>query len=46
MPKTLKKFLGKVCECLRCGHVWMSRVEKPICCPKCKQTSWQTEAAA
>lgn len=25
-------------DCKRCGHIWIAKVEKPIQCPKCKQT--------
>lgn len=24
-------------KCLRCGHEWISNVEEPKQCPKCKQ---------
>jgi predicted nucleic acid-binding Zn-ribbon protein len=28
-------------ECLRCGHGWLSRYEKPKMCPACKSEAWQ-----
>ena len=27
-------------QCTRCSHVWISRVEQPVSCPKCKSPSW------
>ena len=29
-------------KCLRpqCGHEWISRVERPECCPRCKRYDW------
>lgn len=27
-------------KCLRCGHIWIIRVEKPGYCPKCKSPKW------
>jgi ribosomal protein L37E len=27
-------------ECLRCGHKWMSYMEHPIACAKCKTPYW------
>jgi hypothetical protein len=27
-------------KCLRCGHDWVSRVEKPDACPRCKSYAW------
>jgi predicted Zn-ribbon and HTH transcriptional regulator len=27
-------------ECLRCGHKWMSYLEHPIACAKCKTPYW------
>jgi hypothetical protein len=39
MPKGEKR------ECLRCGKVWVSRVEgRPVQCPRCKQPNWDREA--
>lgn len=29
------------CECLRCGWIWISRVEKPKRCPGCQSTRWK-----
>jgi predicted nucleic acid-binding Zn-ribbon protein len=30
-----------VCECTRCGHVWVKRIEgRPTQCPKCKERNW------
>lgn len=29
------------CRCLRCGHVWGSRVEDPQKCPSCGSSSWR-----
>lgn len=30
-----------ICECVRCGHSWVKRVEtKPIRCPNCKKPNW------
>lgn len=28
--------------CSKCGHEWMSRVQKPLQCPKCKRYDWNT----
>lgn len=30
----------KIEKCLKCGFEWMSRVEKPKQCPRCKQYGW------
>ncbi len=27
-------------KCLRCGHKWVPRVEKPVSCPICKSPKW------
>lgn len=27
-------------ECIKCGHLWVARVEKPAMCPKCKSYKW------
>jgi len=28
-------------ECLRCGHVWLPRIEKkPARCPQCTSKAW------
>ena len=24
-------------ECLKCGYEWTSRIENPVCCPRCKR---------
>ncbi|KKK72013.1 hypothetical protein LCGC14_2908150, partial [marine sediment metagenome] len=32
-----------VCECLVCGHIWTSRVEDPLKCPKCGSYDWVTD---
>lgn len=29
-----------ILKCLRCKHQWVSRVEKPKCCPNCKSYKW------
>ncbi len=26
--------------CKACSHGWLSRVEKPKCCPRCKRYDW------
>lgn len=29
--------------CLRCGHVWVGRIERPPArCPKCSSPRWNT----
>ena len=28
--------------CLRCGHTWVKRIEKPKFCPKCRSPYWDT----
>jgi predicted Zn-ribbon and HTH transcriptional regulator len=30
-------------KCIRCGYEWLSRVEKPTACPKCKSYYWNKE---
>jgi tRNA(Ile2) C34 agmatinyltransferase TiaS len=30
------------CTCERCGAVWLSRVDDPIRCAKCKTQYWNT----
>jgi predicted Zn-ribbon and HTH transcriptional regulator len=30
----------KVFQCLKCGHDWASRSERPTICPKCKSAYW------
>ena len=32
----------KVWNCLRCGHEWASKMDKPHICPKCKSPYWHT----
>ena len=27
-------------KCLRCGHEWVKRVNKPKVCPKCQSAYW------
>ena len=27
-------------KCLRCGHKWVARTEKPMRCPKCTSPKW------
>jgi len=28
-------------ECLRCGYVWLARIEgRPVQCPACKNLKW------
>jgi len=27
-------------KCLRCGHLWLARVNNPLCCPLCKSAKW------
>ncbi len=28
------------CECLKCDYRWVSKVEQPARCPRCKSASW------
>ena len=28
-------------ECIKCKHKWTNRIEKPLCCPKCKRYDWE-----
>ena len=28
------------CECKRCGHKWIPRVEEPHFCPMCRSLLW------
>lgn len=28
-------------KCNNCGHEWISRIEKPKACPKCKRYDYQ-----
>ena len=27
-------------KCLKCGHEWFSRTDKPLQCPRCKRYDW------
>lgn len=27
-------------KCERCGYEWMSKLEKPKACPRCKRYDW------
>jgi predicted Zn-ribbon and HTH transcriptional regulator len=30
-----------VCDCTRCGHAWVKRIEgRPTQCPNCKERNW------
>jgi Zn finger protein HypA/HybF involved in hydrogenase expression len=31
------------CKCLRCGNRWVSRVERPKACPRCKRYDWNVD---
>jgi hypothetical protein len=31
---------NKDCECMKCGWKWLSRVENPSRCPKCRLYNW------
>ena len=31
---------GDRCYGLRCNHMWISRVENPVMCPRCRQAKW------
>jgi predicted nucleic-acid-binding Zn-ribbon protein len=35
-----KKRRFVVLTCLRCGHQWLARVERPVVCAKCKSPNW------
>ena len=30
-------------KCKRCGHEWLSRVEKPRQCPRCRSYRWNED---
>lgn len=30
-------------KCGRCQHEWISRVETPVACPKCRSIFWNRE---
>jgi len=32
--------VGDELGCLRCGHIWVSRVARPVTCPACKSPLW------
>ena len=27
-------------RCLRCGYIWLKRVDNPVMCPKCRSPYW------
>lgn len=27
-------------KCIKCLHQWISRIEQPLQCPKCKSYNW------
>lgn len=27
-------------RCLRCKHIWISRTQDPVMCPRCKSYKW------
>lgn len=31
----------KTNKCLRCGHEWVSRIDNPLTCPRCKLYNWK-----
>lgn len=31
------------CECKFCGKEWVSRVDEPMQCPRCKRYNWKKE---
>jgi predicted nucleic-acid-binding Zn-ribbon protein len=31
----------KTYKCNKCGYVWISRIENPVCCPRCKRYDFQ-----
>ena len=34
-----------ICECRRCGHVWVKRIEgRPTQCPNCTEHHWDIPA--
>ena len=39
---TMKEDL-KVCQ--QCGYTWVSRVEDPVQCPRCKRYDWDKKEA-
>ena len=36
----MEKETRKISKCLRCGWIWIPRMEKPYVCPKCKSYKW------
>lgn len=44
MSKTLLEpttWVGKLCQCLHCGHEWICRVEhRPLCCAARCERQW------
>jgi len=40
------KIVINTCECLRCQHLWPTRLQgrKPIICPRCRSIYWDTKA--
>ncbi len=36
----------KTCVCIKCGHKWIPRVEKPVQCPACKKYGWKEKGIA
>ncbi len=33
----------RIFKCLRCGHEWPSKMDKPLVCPKCKSPYWDRD---
>jgi len=33
----------QIFNCLRCGHEWASKQERPVMCPQCKTPYWDRE---
>lgn len=27
-------------KCIKCGHEWIARTEKPLKCPMCQSKNW------
>jgi len=41
---TRRVFGRRICNCLRCGYVWVARgQEKPQRCAKCKHKAWNRD---
>lgn len=34
--------MNETTKCLRCGHIWQPRVQKPIRCARCGSFRWDT----